>query len=185
MQINSSMNLNLSSFQKELGVKPLYTQKVEGDELKELKQKIFENSHAFAFNLSVSQSLVLSKESNKNDDFQKQYEEFQKMLEDIGYKGKKIAELSQEEAKELVSEDGFFGIKQTSKRIADFVIRGAKGDEKLLRAGLEGIQRGFEEAEKVWGEKLPDISYKTIDAAKEMIQKEMAKLGYSIIDENV
>ncbi len=185
MQINSSMNLNIASFQKELGVKPLYTQKVEGDELKELKQKVFENAHAFTFSLSVSQANVVSQQSSSEDDFQKQYKEFQKMLDDIGYKGKKITELSQDEAKALVSEDGFFGIKRTSKRIADFVIQGAKGDEKLLRAGLEGIQQGFEEAEKLWGEKLPDISYKTIDAAKEMIQKEMAKLGYSIIDQNV
>ena len=186
MQINSSMNLNISSFQKEVGIKPLYTQKVEDNELKELKQKVFENSHAFTFSLSLSQSTVVSKATQESeDDFQNQYEEFQKMLDDIGYNGKKIAELSQEEAKELVSEDGFFGIKQTSKRIADFVIQGANGDEKLLRAGLEGIQQDFEEAEKMWGAKLPEISYKTIDAAKEMIQKEMARLGYSILDQNV
>lgn len=181
MQINSSMNLNIATFQKEVGVKPLYTKKVQGEELKELKQKVFENTHAFTFNLTVSQTSVATQ---KVDDFQKQYEEFQNFLDDIGYKGKKIADLTQDEAKELVSEDGFFGIAQTSKRIADFVINGAAGDEKLLRAGLEGIQRGFEEAEKMWGGKLPDISYKTIDAAKEMIQKEMAKNGYSILDQS-
>ncbi len=186
MQINSSMHLNLSTFQKDLGIKPLYSKKVEGDELKELKQKVFENAHAFTFSLSITQVEVSSLEVGESDEeFVKQYKEFQEFLDEIGYKGKKIAELSKDEAKELVSEDGFFGIKQTSKRIADFVIKGANGDEELLRAGLEGIQRGFEEAEKIWGEKLPDISYKTIDAAKEMIQKEMATLGYSIIDQNV
>ena len=190
MQINSSMNLSFASFQKEISkendIKPLYTEKIEGKELEKLKQKVYENTHAFTFNLTVTQSKVGTFELGKNnDDFQKQYEEFQSFLDDIGYDGKKIADLSQDEAKELVSDDGFFGIDKTSQRIADFVIKGAHGDEKLLRAGLEGIMRGFDEAEQMWGDKLPDISYKTIDAAKEMIQKEMASHGYSILDQNV
>ncbi|NCD12016.1 MAG: hydrogenase, partial [Epsilonproteobacteria bacterium] len=40
-------------------------------------------------------------------------------LADIGYTGKPLSELSQSEASELVSEDGFFGIAQTSERIAN------------------------------------------------------------------
>lgn len=185
MQIDSSMNLTFGSFEKEIGIKPLYTKKVEGKELEDLKQKVYENTHAFTFSLTLTQSKAASfKEGMSEDQFQKLYDDFQNFLKDIGYDGKKIADLSQEEAKELVSEDGFFGIKQTSKRIADFVINGAGGDEKLLRAGLEGIQRGFEEAERIWGGKLPDIAYKTIDAAKEMIQKEMTSHGYSILDQS-
>lgn len=185
MQIDSSMNLNMATFQKEMGVKPLYTRKVEGDELKALKQKVFENTQAFSFSMTVVQSSVERFEIKEDVDFQKQYEAIQKLLDDIGYKGKHIADLTQDEAKELVGEDGFFGVKQTARRIADFVIEGAKGDEQLLRAGLEGIQRGFEEAEKIWGGTLPDISYRTIDAAKELIQKEMAGLGYAIVDASV
>lgn len=182
MQINGSMSLSVSSFQKEVGIKPLYTQKIQGQELKELKQKVFENTQAFTYNITVTQSSVEKLQVSQDDEFLKRYEEFQEFLDNVGYEGKKIAELDQEEAKELVSEDGFFGVAQTSKRIADFVINGAGGDEKLLRAGLEGIMRGFEEAQKLWGGKLPEISYKTIDAAKEAIQKEMASLGYSLID---
>jgi len=185
MQVDSSFNpFATNAMQpKPLGIKPLYMEKVQGDELKELKKEVFENMHAFTFNLSISQTTVTNVALGENDDdFQKAYEEFQDFLEDIGYKGKKIADLSQDEAKELVSEDGFFGIKQTSQRIADFVIKGANGDEDLLRAGLKGIMQGFEEAEKMWGEKLPDISYKTIDAAKKMIEEELSKHGYSLLD---
>jgi len=103
-------------------------------------------------------------------------------LADIGYNGKPIADLTQDEAKELVSEDGFFGIKKTSQRIADFVLNGAGDDVDKLKAGREGILRGFKEAEKLWGGKLPDISYDTIDKAVEMIDKKLAELGESVID---
>jgi hypothetical protein len=105
-------------------------------------------------------------------------------LADIGYSGKPIAELSQEEAKALVSEDGFFGIAQTSERIADFVLMGAGDDIEKLKAGREGILRGFDEAEELWGGKLPDISYTTIEKAVEMIDARLSELNAPIIDTN-
>lgn len=119
------------------------------------------------------------------DDFQIAYEEFQSFLQGIGYNGKPIAELSQDEAAELVSEDGFFGIAQTSERIANFVLNGAGDNEDLLRAGRAGILQGFNEAEQIWGGTLPDISYKTIEKAVEMIDMRMHELGYPIIAEEV
>lgn len=121
----------------------------------------------------------------QQDDFQIAYEEFQSFLQGIGYDGKPIAELSRDEAAELVAEDGFFGIAQTSERIANFVLNGAGDDEELLRAGRAGILQGFNEAEQIWGGKLPDISYKTIEKAVEMIDMRMHELGYSIIEEEV
>ena len=116
-------------------------------------------------------------------DFQKDYEAFQSFLEKIGYQGKAIAELDREEAEALVAEDGFFGIAKTAERIADFVLEGARGEESLLRAGREGILRGFKEAERLWGGKLPEISYKTIDKAVKMIDMAMHDLGFAILSE--
>ncbi len=121
----------------------------------------------------------------EQNDFQVAYEEFQSFLQGIGYDGKPIAELSQDEATELVSEDGFFGIAQTSERIANFVLSGAGDNEDLLRAGRAGILQGFNEAEQMWGGKLPDISYKTIEKAVEMIDMRMHELGYNIITEEI
>jgi hypothetical protein len=119
------------------------------------------------------------------DNFQKDYEAFQSFLSEIGYNGKPIAELSQDEAAELVSDDGFFGIQQTAERIANFVIMGANGDEDLLRAGREGMLQGFNEAENIWGGELPDISQKTIALATKMVDDVMHELGYSILNEEV
>src|SRR5574344_1305737 len=63
-------------------------------------------------------------------------------LENIGYEGKPITELSQEEAKDLVSEEGFFGVNQTSQRVADFVFGFSGNDLELLQKGREGIVQG-------------------------------------------
>ncbi|MBU1416930.1 MAG: hypothetical protein KKD01_18430 [Proteobacteria bacterium] len=75
-----------------------------------------------------------------------------------------ISNLSQEEATELIGEDGYFGVGQTSDRIVDFAIGIAGGDPSRLAAIKEGIEKGFSEALEAFGGSLPDISYETYDA---------------------
>ena len=178
MQITSNTTPSLNQTQNTSGVKTLYTEKLTQNELKDIKAQLQENANAYAFDSAGIQSAT----QNKSGSFADQYNGFQSFLKDIGYNAKPIADLSQTEAAALVSEDGIFGIKQTSERIAQFVIAGAGGDEDLLRAGREGMLKGFKEAEKMLGG-LPDISQKTIAAATEMVDKEMARLGYSILDQ--
>lgn len=93
-----------------------------------------------------------------------------------------ISELSVDEANDLINNDGYFGIDKTSQRIIDFVVKGAGNDIDRLRAGREGILRGFTEAEKAWGGKLPDISYKTIEKSLESIDEKIRELGGSVVD---
>lgn len=68
--------------------------------------------------------------------------------------------LSKQEAGALVAEDGFFGIEQTSERIANFVIAGSGGDEDRVKSGREGMIQGFKDAESMWSGPFPDISQK-------------------------
>lgn len=75
-----------------------------------------------------------------------------------------ISSISQEEAAELVAEDGYFGIEQTSDRIVDFAIGIAGGDPSRLEAIKEGVDKGFAEALEAFGGWLPEISYDTYDA---------------------
>lgn len=103
-------------------------------------------------------------------------------LSQIGYQGKPISDLSADEAKKLVSEDGFFGVAKTSQRIADFVLSGAGSDLEKLKAGKEGILRGFKQAEQMWGGKLPDIAYETIEKSTKQIDEQISKLGGNAID---
>jgi len=103
-------------------------------------------------------------------------------FEAIGYTGKPIADMSPDEAASLVSEDGYFGVSQTSERLADFVLMGGGDDLERLKAGREGIIRGFNEAEDMWGGKLPDISYETLDKALAKIDEKITSLGGSVLD---
>ena len=162
-------------------IKTDFTQKISKEEASEIRQQITENANA----MMLQSTSVQIKFSSQDTDFAALQKDFQNFLDDVGYSGKPIAELSQEEAAELVSEDGIFGISQTSERIADFVINGAGGDEDMLRAGREGMIQGFKEAEALWGGELPEISQKTMQAAIEKVDKVMQDFGFSILDQAV
>ena len=106
-----------------------------------------------------------------------------KNLYDIGYIGKPIMDLSPQEATDLVSENGFFGITQTSDRVSNFVFSFAGDDLEKLQKGRDGIVKGFEEANKMFGGNLPEISYKTqertlalLDAKIESLKNPQAKV---------
>jgi hypothetical protein len=80
-----------------------------------------------------------------------------------------LQEITQEEAQQLIAEDGYFGVEQTSARVVDFAIALAGGDVGRLNAIKEGVEKGFNEAQQAFGGSLPDISYKTLDAVMEKL----------------
>ena len=146
-------------------------------------QEVHKESKAAQLAQIMSEVQSYLKEKTPESSFEVDYQKFQDFLAEVGYDGKPIASLSKEEAAELVSEDGFFGIKQTSERIAQFVISGAGGDEELLREGRKGILQGLKDAEEMWGGKLPDIAYETMDKAVAMVDKALTDGGFSILNE--
>jgi hypothetical protein len=161
-----------------------YHATAKAEQLEEIKASRKESKQKqFAQIISQIQSTVVQK--SKGDTIEVNAQAFKDFLKDIGYTGEPIASLSQEEATALVSEDGFFGVSQTSERIAQFVIAGAGSDEELLREGKKGVLQGFKEAEAIWGGKLPDIAYETIDKAVAMIDKALTDNGYSVLDAKV
>ncbi|MFW2611265.1 hydrogenase-4 component G [Aliarcobacter butzleri] len=97
-------------------------------------------------------------------------------ISDLGYQGKPILQLSQDEATQLVSEDGFFGVTQTSDRVAGFVLSFSGDNLDILQKGREGIVKGFEEAEKLFGGQLPEISYKTQERTLALIDEKIKSL---------
>lgn len=135
---------------------------------------------SFTFGMSNNNADFLSSLQNPTNKIKGLLENID--LSKIGYNGKPIHTLNQDEAKALISEDGFFGINQTSQRIADFIINGAGDDINRLKAGKDGMLRGFEEAKKMWGEELPDISKETINKSIEKIDKRIATLGGNAVD---
>lgn len=75
-----------------------------------------------------------------------------------------LSAVTPEDARQLIAEDGYFGVEQTSERIFQFAVGIAGGDTGRIDAIREGIDRGFAEAKKAFGDWLPDISYETYDA---------------------
>ena len=88
---------------------------------------------------------------------------------DIGDRTINVRILTPDRAQELVAEDGYFGVQQTSDRIVEFAKATAKGDSSRIDAIREGIDRGFEEAKKALGGWLPDISHATYDAVMDKL----------------
>jgi len=180
MEISSNIASYSINQQKKDTIQTNFTEKISTDDVEKIKNQISQNAKEMIEKTMFAQSET--KSMTQEDKFQQDYEDFQNFLKDIGYDGKPIAELTQEEASDLVSDDGFFGIEQTSDRMANFVIDGADGDEALLRAGREGMLKGYADATEAWGTELPEISQKTMDVALEKVDKAMAELGYSILD---
>lgn len=192
MQVGSNgyAQANINAFKENFSSDTQLQEKVikDQDENKNDLQKQIEKS-AVKVSLSMNAQIVLysmdASELNK-DNITAQKDIFQFLagkttedgfsLEDIGYDGKPITELSSEEAKGLINDGGFFSIDETSNRVAQFVFNFSGDDVELLKKGLEGIKKGFEEAQKLWGGELPEISYKTQEKTEQLIQDRINEL---------
>ncbi|PPB67817.1 hypothetical protein [Campylobacter hyointestinalis] len=191
MQINTALNGYDQTFAASNNKSSTFSTKDKSiDELKQMGAKGISTAYFMEFsqqsfsiasnNTGAQSSLmdILSGASEKGKEF------ISSMALLSGYSGKDISTMDQNELKDLVSEDGFFGIKQTSERIANFVISGAGDDVNKLQKGFEGMKRGFEEASKLWGGKLPDISNQTIDKAIQKVASRIEELGANALNIN-
>lgn len=83
---------------------------------------------------------------------------------DTGSEILNLNELSPEEAQELVSDEGYFGVEKTSDRIVDFAINAFGNDPSRLEEMKAAIDDGFKQAADVFGGSLPGISHETYAA---------------------
>ena len=79
-----------------------------------------------------------------------------------------LSEADRAKAQELISEDGFFGVKQTTARIMDFAkaLVGEGASAEKIESMRAAVQKGFDEVAKMFGgfDKLPQVSKDTYDA---------------------
>lgn len=81
------------------------------------------------------------------------------------------------QAKEDISEDGYWGVKQTSQRLFDFASALAGDDVNKMKEMQAAMEKGFKKAEEMWGGKLPDICNETINAANKLFDDYYASHG--------
>lgn len=93
------------------------------------------------------------------------------------YRKLEVDEETRKQAQEDISEDGYWGVEQTSDRIVDFAKALAGDNPEIAKQMLEAVKEGFKQAGEEWGEDLPDISKKTMDATFDKLNKWIEGLG--------
>jgi len=194
MQVENSTNIALDAFRQNQNVNAKNQNKEEKSQEKSLEQTIKESAVKvsismnaqyilFAMNASsitqentLTQAGLTTEQKDVLDFLSGKEIQGGMSLKNIGYEGKPITELTSSEAKDLVSENGFFGITQTSNRVSGFVFNFAGDNLELLQKGRDGIVQGFEEAKKLFGDQLPEISYKTQERTLALIDEKINSL---------
>lgn len=75
---------------------------------------------------------------------------------------------TKEQAQKDISEDGYYGVKQTAQRLFDFASALAGDDVEQMKKMQDAVAKGFKQAQGAWGGELPDISKDTLKAVNQM-----------------
>ncbi len=88
-----------------------------------------------------------------------------KKLEDL-LSGKDVLHIDEEtslQAQEAISEDGQWGVEAVSDRLLSFAKAVSGGDKEKIAELKAAIEKGFKEAEEIFGGSLPEICYESLD----------------------
>lgn len=154
-------------------------------------QDTYEKSTASVKNTTYSPNM--NKVDAMKSSFERQVSAFNKMVEGLfsrqagGKKGKSFDLMSaidqgnlkqrlqglevdaatSAQASAMIAEDGEWGVEQTATRILDFAKALSGGDSSKIETLRKAVEKGFKQAEAVWGGTLPDISQQTYDRVME------------------
>ena len=83
----------------------------------------------------------------------------------------KVDEATRKQAQEDISEDGYWGVKQTSQRLFDFASALAGDDVDKMKEMQVAVEKGYKQATKAWGKDLPSISGDTLSATNKLFEE--------------
>lgn len=106
---------------------------------------------------------LLSKQANK-------YTRLSQLFEDVKNGKISVDPSTVAQAQKDIADDGYWGIEQTSDRLVSMAQALSGGDASKADKMIAAIKKGFDQASKAWGGKLPDICQKTIDAATKKME---------------
>ena len=81
------------------------------------------------------------------------------------------------DAQAAISEDGYWGVSQTSQRIFDFAKALAGDDLDKMKEMQAAVEKGFKQAEEAWGGNLPSICGDTKSAIGKLFDDYYAASG--------
>lgn len=79
----------------------------------------------------------------------------------------KVDQKTIDEAKESISEDGYWGVNKTSDRLVSMAIALSGGDTEKADEMMAAIEKGYKKATQAWGEDLPQICQDTLEATRQ------------------
>jgi len=82
----------------------------------------------------------------------------------------KVDAATRAQAQKDISEDGYYGVKQTSQRLFDFASALAGDDVDKMKEMQKAMEKGFKQATKTWGRELPAICKETMNAANKLFE---------------
>jgi len=139
------------------------------------KYDTYETGKDTSFNRSEAQKAIKAAEDSKaksmqtliNSMLNTQYSKYLKAMpsSNIGsyFANLQVDEATRLQAQQDISEDGYWGVKQTAGRILDFAKSIAGNDPEKLQEMKDAVEKGFEQARRMWGGELPSISGDTYD----------------------
>ncbi|MCL2200094.1 MAG: hypothetical protein FWB80_14370 [Defluviitaleaceae bacterium] len=68
------------------------------------------------------------------------------------------------EAQAMIDEGGYFSVEETAARMLDFAVALTGGDPAQIEVMRDAVQRGFDQAARMFGGELPEISHETLQA---------------------
>ena len=78
---------------------------------------------------------------------------------------------TKEQAQKDISEDGYWGVKQTSQRLFDFASALAGDDVDKMKEMQKAMEKGFKLATGAWGKEMPGICQDTFDEANKLFDE--------------
>lgn len=121
-------------------VKDPYVKKPKTDEINAMREEMKTNMGAFR---AMVQGLFQKQGGFKMDSMEK------------------MKELSESMEADTVFDEDEWGVEAVANRILDFAKALAGDDPSKLDMLQDAVEKGFKQAESLWGGKLPDISYET------------------------
>ncbi len=85
-------------------------------------------------------------------------------------KSGKFTEEDIAQAQKDTADDGYWGVEQTSDRFVKYATALTGGDPDKLDSMIEAFEKGYAEAEKQWGGKLPELTQRTHEATLKKFQ---------------
>lgn len=108
-------------------------------------------------------SKLLNKQANK-------YTKLSQLFQDVKDGKISVDPNTVKQAQDDIADDGYWGVEQTSDRLVSMAQALSSGDPEQADKMINAIKKGFDQASKAWGDKLPDICQRTIDAATKKLE---------------